>query len=448
MIASKTNSFLLASLISIATYVYIAYFLERTDTIPLLFSVLLLFVAYIHLLRKGSKSNHRAYLGLGILLRLVFLFSIPILSDDLYRFIWDGLLINNGDSPYSILPSQYLLEIPNKEYLLDRMNSPDYFSVYPPFLQYIFATATSIFPSSIPTSIVVMRIMIIFSEVGTFVFLSRIFSALGKRNTGVFVYFLNPLVIIELTANLHFEAVMIFFSTLAIYFLMKVSRTTVWLSALSISLAFLVKLIPLILLPFLLKRLKVKERIFYTLSFLMFSVAVCIPLVGLDTILNIMDSLDLYFQNFEFNASVYYLLGHIAYWWKGYNVIQWLGPSLALLGGLAILYLLFFKSSSSWESLFNSLLFSLTIYYSLATTVHPWYIAFVLFMGCFTAYIYPILWSAVAFLSYTAYSENGVVEAAWVLSIEYITLFLVMIYELRVRPLAFYLSKENLPLSH
>jgi uncharacterized membrane protein len=64
----------------------------------------------------------------------------------------------------------------------------------------------------------------------------------------VFIYALNPLVIIELTGNLHFEAVMIFFTLLSVWLLV----TNKWiLASLALTLAISAKLLPIIFLPLL-----------------------------------------------------------------------------------------------------------------------------------------------------------------------------------------------------
>ena len=62
----------------------------------------------------------------------------------------------------------------------------------------------------------------------------------------VFWYFLNPLVIIELTGNLHFEGVMLFFFVCALYLISKKK----WLLATPFYAAsIMVKLVPILFLP-------------------------------------------------------------------------------------------------------------------------------------------------------------------------------------------------------
>ncbi|MCC7505592.1 MAG: hypothetical protein IT259_09830, partial [Saprospiraceae bacterium] len=48
---------------------------------------------------KPSGSDALWYRNLGIMLRVVLLFSLPNLSDDSVRFIWDGRLLAQGINP-------------------------------------------------------------------------------------------------------------------------------------------------------------------------------------------------------------------------------------------------------------------------------------------------------------------------------------------------------------
>ncbi|MDP4665122.1 MAG: mannosyltransferase, partial [Flavobacteriaceae bacterium] len=71
------------------------------------------------------------------------------------------------------------------------------------------------------------------------------------------------------------------------------------------------------------------------------------------------------------------------------------------------------------------------LYLSLATTVHPWYLALPLLLSLFTAYRFMILWSLTIVLSYTAYSQPIVHEIPWVLALEYLPVFGLLVWELR-----------------
>jgi alpha-1,6-mannosyltransferase len=65
------------------------------------------------------------------------------------------------------------------------------------------------------------------------------------------------------------------------------------------------------------------------------------------------------------------------------------------------------------------MLFGISIYFLLATTVHPWYICTPLILSVFTRYKFPIVWSAAVILSYSAYGLNDFSENLWLVALEY-----------------------------
>ncbi len=71
----------------------------------------------------------------ALLARIACSLDLPLLSDDFYRFIWDGQLLLEGVNPIGKIPTDVSLDLRNEGRLLDQMNSRDYPSVYPPLHQ-------------------------------------------------------------------------------------------------------------------------------------------------------------------------------------------------------------------------------------------------------------------------------------------------------------------------
>jgi hypothetical protein len=190
------------------------YELPRNQFYPLIGIIFGLFLIY-RLLHNFWDENVIIIIGLGVLFRLLVLFAFPNLSDDVFRFVWDGRLTVNGENPFLHMPSWYLESkniIPglNQE-LYDQLNSHEYFTVYPPILQYIFAFSVWLFPNDIYASTIVMKCFIFLAECGSIAILLKLFKQFEIHAKYIAIYALNPLVIIELTGNLHFEGVMLFF---------------------------------------------------------------------------------------------------------------------------------------------------------------------------------------------------------------------------------------------
>ncbi|MFT5673774.1 MAG: alpha-1,6-mannosyltransferase, partial [Polaribacter sp.] len=88
---NKNKDVLLIS-ISVILFFLVAYFLERTAFSKLTFLWFSLFGCF-YLLMKSKTITFSNLVGISILFRLIFLFATPNLSQDFYRFIWDGRMI-------------------------------------------------------------------------------------------------------------------------------------------------------------------------------------------------------------------------------------------------------------------------------------------------------------------------------------------------------------------
>jgi alpha-1,6-mannosyltransferase len=439
--------FLLLILLSLAAYLLLIYFTPRTHFAQLIGLYTVLFAAYAFFISKyGAEAYLRPLLAAALLFRLSLLFAWPNLSDDYFRFAWDGRLLANGFNPYLELPSQFI-RTPGAETvglnqdLYNQLNSPNYYTIYPPLNQALFALAAWLFPDKLLGSVVVWRLCILLAEVGTLFLLLRLCRRLHLPQSNVLLYALNPLVIVELTGNLHFEAVMIFFSLLALYWLSKEyspSPLRQALSALSLALSVATKLMPLMLLPLLWKRLGFRRGLLYCTVVGLVLLLTFAPFLSADLVRHFTSSVNLYFRKFEFNASLYYLVRALGFVLKGYNVIGTAGPTLSLLALGAILYLAFqpaklkvlIRSAPTEAHPFIFALFTFTVYYACATTVHPWYITTLVAFSVLTPYRFPLVWSALLPLTYFTYRTAAYEESLWLVALEYGFVFGWLIYEI------------------
>ena len=74
-------------------------------------------------------------IGFALVLRLAVFWLPPILSDDAYRYVWDGLVQAEGYNPYLHTPDSPELEALHDEPVYAELNSPDRYTVYPPVSQ-------------------------------------------------------------------------------------------------------------------------------------------------------------------------------------------------------------------------------------------------------------------------------------------------------------------------
>ena len=185
---------LLFAVLSIAFYINFGYGLERSDFIKLIsIYTALFFTAYLLIEKTIPKPRDNFWFlaGLGIVFRFVFIPAIPNLSQDFYRFLWDGRLLIQGVSPYLFTPSSSTalgVTIEQSQQLIEGMGAlnASHFSNYPPINQLFFAIAALFAGKSILGSVVVLRVLIILADVGILYFGKKLLEKLNLPIKNIF----------------------------------------------------------------------------------------------------------------------------------------------------------------------------------------------------------------------------------------------------------------------
>lgn len=431
---------------SIFCYFYFAYFLDRTNFYSLLILWILLF-SFFYILIKDKQNTYSNLVGFAILFRVIFLFATPNLSQDFYRFIWDGRMLLEGFNPYLSLPETFinngLKPISDANLLYDNMGelNGSHYTNYPPLNQLSFLIAALVAKSNIFFSIIVLRMQIIFADLGILYFGKKLLENLNLNKKAIFLYMLNPFIIVEMTGNLHFEPVMLFFLISGIYLLQQQK----WLFAsMLIACSISVKLLPLLLLPFLIKFIFNREKTFsqsfrkafkFIAIVLLLNLLFFLPFYSSELINNYTNSVGLWFRKFEFNASFYYLFREIGYLFRGYNEIWILGKLSIVVTLLYLCYVFFFKKIEDLKKLILVILILICVYYFTSTTIHPWYLATPLLLSIFTRFRFILIWSFTIILSYNAYANNPWQENLLLTTIEYLVVFGFLFYEIKYNKL-------------
>ena len=410
-------------------YFFSGYIFERDETGIIFFLFFSCFALTFSVSRKLSLNE---ILFFGISFRLVLFFATPWLSDDFYRFIWDGLVISENINPYEYTPFELMCNWEGLEtkikfeelYIkMSNLNSLNY-SPYPPINQFLFFLSTS-FKKDIFFSLISMRSLIITSDILNFFIGSGILKKLKLKKEKILWYFLNPLVIIELTGNLHFEGFMLTFFGLGILLLLENKKL---FSLLPLALSVGTKLITIIIIPLIINQKKISENLKTTI--LLFGLLFFIFFLPIGNNLpNFYNTIKLWFSNLEFNGSVYYIARYLGYKIRGYNIIKSVGLIPPLITIITVLYLIFYKKNNEIKTTLEDMFLLLSFFYLVSMVVHPWYIITILYLGLFTKYNFQIIWSALIFLTYSAYQSSKVEENYYLIGLEYSVVILFFIYD-------------------
>lgn len=422
----------LGILFCVLGYGAIAYGIERAESLKLLGAYSLAFVGYGLLVQHTTHWKRVLFLGLG--LRLLFLTASPTLSPDFFRFLWDGHLQMSGGNPYLFSPQAYFTPdlFPLAEKLYHGMGAlhQTYPSIYPPASQLVYRLVAALAGDELATNILWLRGLQWALEVGVFFAGIALLKTLRLPLKNMGWYYLNPLVIIELSGNLHAEAILLFFWAWGLVALLRKNAlgAGLWLGS-----AVAAKLLPLVLLPLIVRYLNPKKILVFGVSFLLTLVLWWFPFWHAELVSNYLQTLSLWFNTFEFNASVYYLYRWLGYQWAGYNIIASWGlwvPPLLILG---IVGYSLFRPVQTAKIFVERLLWILTVYFLVSTTVHPWYLLSVAFIGMLTPCRFWLLWTYTCFWSYTAYGETTVQENLWLVGLGYALVLGMILYEQRAK---------------
>ena len=423
---------LLGVLLSSVAYFQLAQLEDRADSFELLIFCSLAFVGFGCLLR--SRLSFTILLLLGLLFRFFFWNYIPELSQDFYRFLWDGQLQVLGINPYAYAPETLLKEIqtPFLRELYQGMGplSQQHYSNYPPASQLLFYLASQLGANNLLIQLGILRFSLLLGDLLALFAIRKILQYYQLPLESAFLYFLNPLLLIEGVGNLHGEGLMLAATAWGVWFYTQKRWGP---SAAFFAAGVAVKLLPLLWLPLLLPSLNWKDRGQLVGFGLLFSLLFWGPYIGPEWWDHYRQSLQLWFSNFEFNASIYYAIREWGYQQTGYNIIRKLGKiSPWVITGLALLFP-FWPQGKSKTQKWSLALGLLSIYYMLSTTVHPWYLIHLVFLSVLTPYRYALLWSYTVLFSYWAYASPTFVEPWWFVWVEYLPVYGLLLYEALVK---------------
>ena len=379
--------------------------------------------------RTDKPASLRQTLALVLLFALVFqvtiLFSSSPLSDDIYRYYWDGKVFSHGINPYAHSPDADQLQPlvdPNWQNIQNR----NVHTFYPPLSQLVFAAAYLVSPS--PFTLRLFSVLFSLLSIGVLILILK---ELGLDERWSIVYAWSPLATIESANSGHIDSLAILLTLLSFLALLKRKSA---LSSAALGLGVLAKFYPLLFAVLFLPRWGRKG----TLVFAGVITAFYLPFLGAGAGL---------FQGFSyftgrglFNGSLFPLLsGSLGTMMEKPDALL---VSKALVGVIFLGFLayLVYSYSRSLEQEGRDLLllkysfWLVGAFLLLSPTVHPWYLTWVLPFLCFFRLAGWLLLTGTVILArsiYIGYEAAGIwQEIWWVRFVEYGPPYLLMLYGL------------------
>src|SRR5436190_7426621 len=199
-------------------------------------------VAWLSLRTRDSRALLLLGLIFAALFRLSILFSPPYLSDDIYRYIWDGRVQAAGINPYRYIPADESLAELRDEKIYRNINRRDYaHTIYPPVAEGAFLLITRF-----SESVTWMKAVMVGCEAIAVWALIQLLISFGFARQRVLIYAWHPLAVWEFAGSGHMDALAIAFIALALLARRKHGET---LTGVLLACATCVKLFPAVLFP-------------------------------------------------------------------------------------------------------------------------------------------------------------------------------------------------------
>ena len=361
-------------------------------------------------------------LAAAILFRLTLLPTDPSLSDDLYRYLWDGRVQLAGINPYLHPPeSEQLLFLRNE--LWEPINHKEISTIYPPLSQILFRLSYAASPT-----VLMMKAILTTFDCAIVLLLVRILQSRGEDPRRVVLYAWNPLPIMEVAGSGHLDPFGVFLLLSSLYLLTRRQRAA---AAWTLAGAFMAKLLPILVLPILWRDADSRWREWKSrLPLLWFAVGTAVALfLFADAGGKIFSGLRIFLAKWRFNDAVFSLL---------YAAIKEPGadPDDAALYGAKLLCAGLLLGAAVWafaryRDPYRAAAAILGANLLLSPVLHPWYLLWVLpFQVLFPVPAWTFL-SAAVFASYNAtavYGATGIwVEYGWVKWIQFAPFFLLLL---------------------
>lgn len=366
---------------------------------------------YVLVHASDSPGNRAVVVATAAMLRAAFLMTDPILSDDIFRYVWDGRVQHAGINPYLYAPDDpavaFLREGHEKNF--QGINNKDIPTIYPPLMQMAFYVATAV-----SESVHWMKFCFVLADLAIVFVLFRLLVSLSLDPLRALVYAWSPLAVVEVAGSGHNDV-------LGALFLMAsldaILRQRDALSVTFLTLSGLAKIVGFTLTPLFVRSIRLRALMVMPVL----TVVLSLPYASAGSLA--FRGLTQYGLRWRGNDSLFHIL---------YYVTGSLDTAKVLVGAFLVtmvLVLVALKANpirSSYLTVGAILL--------LTTTVHPWYLLWIApFLAIYAspAWLYLTLSVALAYHSaYLATPGQPWEDSVWVKLLEYGPFFALAVFGL------------------
>lgn len=373
--------------------------------------------------RLSSARSLQTYLIIGLvagaLFRVVALTGAgetAYLSDDVYRYVWDGRLIAHGVNPFAYAPDDPAVYQYAEENILPRINHTELPTIYPPVSQAFFLAAYLVDSDSIYG----FKLISALFDLLTLLALFKLLRVNKLPPALALIYWLAPLTVIEFYLSAHHDILVLpFFIMTLVYF----AKGKPALCGIFLALAIMAKYnVALISLPLLLG-FAGRERRIFVLSGLAVAAAAYLPFLIYLKPAALFGSLLDYTIRWQYNGSLYHILRLLT------------SPKISKIIIAPVLIGTLLYLGITIKDRIKGVCASLAAYLALTPTLFPWYLILALPLMTVRRSSAMFALLSMIFLSYwglIGLAETGLWVEHWSLRVvEYAPFYLALLFSFR-----------------
>jgi hypothetical protein len=311
---------------------------------------------YVLMLARVENAPAEPRRLLFIALLLAVLFRIPPAvapvgpDSDMVRYLWDGRVQQLGYNPYRVTPADPALASTHTPETA-AMPSRRHRTPYPPAAQLFFRLVVAIGNSTLA-----MKLALVACDLLTIGVLWRWLGASGRSEWLTLAYAWNPLAVLEIAHSGHIDALGALWITAAAYWL---TRRRTALACVAFVLAVATKLLPIVLAPLLLGRVRPRDLVLgvalAALLYLPFTFGTELPLGAIPNVV----------ANIRFNGPVFRAVAWVA--------SPQVAAAVALLAGLSAAVWARVRLSATEPAAWA---WPMAIALLCAPVIYPWYLLY------------------------------------------------------------------------